>query len=193
MQWYRVLLYIIIIRPFNRWLSTVLKRTQFLLKVSKFSSRENIAKVKAQIEAIEKQMYNLQQNAEDGIRQLQVEVKKEADSLQFKVINLLSSEEFLNRTRHWEVADCPKSDSKWKKVSGSASELIAQRLTRQINEWERGNGIKAGIKGKIIGRFKRDFELMEDQINDIEGMNLTKHNYIFRNVLLNELFMFPMT
>ncbi|XP_076095925.1 uncharacterized protein LOC143066936 isoform X1 [Mytilus galloprovincialis] len=157
---------------YYRWLSTVLKRTQFILKVSKYTRRENIENLKIQIQNIEKQMYNLQQNAKASIRKLQEEVQNEADGLHYKVINLLSSQDFLPKITQWEPSQCPQADKKWKKVSGSASEVIAQRLTQEINNWERRNGIKASIKDKIIGRFKRDFELMEDQINDIEGMFL---------------------
>lgn len=157
---------------YYRWLSTVIKRTQFMLKVSKHASRENIENLRKQIQTIEKQMYNLQQNAETSLKNLQVEVQKEADGLQFKVINILTSTDFLTKMKVWQPSECPAYDRKWKKVSGAASDLIAQRLTKAINEWERNNRIKAGIKDKIIGRFKKDFELMEDQINDIEGLFL---------------------
>ena len=122
-----------------------------------------------QIQSIEKQMYNLQQNAKTSIKTLQEEVQKEADGLHYKIINLLSSPEFLQHIKQWDQQQCPPTDRKWKKVSGAASDLIAQRLTQSINTWERKNGIKTSIKDKIIGRFKKDFELMEDQINDIEG------------------------
>lgn len=162
---------------FNRWLSTVVKRTQYVLKVSKHARKETIENLRAKIQSIEKQMYNLQQNAETSILNLQREVKKEADGLQYKIINLLTSTDFLPKIKVWHPSQCPPTDKKWKKVSGTASEMIAQRITQEINEWETRHRIKASIKDKIIGRFQKDFELMEDQINDIEGIS---------NVVLNQ-------
>lgn len=137
-------------------------------------------------------MYNLQQNAKASIRKLQEEVQNEADGLHYKVINLLSSQDFLPKITQWEPSQCPQADKKWKKVSGSASEVIAQRLTQEINNWERRNGIKASIKDKIIGRFKRDFELMEDQINDIEGICSLKQSFVefISFILLNTKYFF---
>jgi hypothetical protein len=62
------------------------------------------------------------QNAKTSILNLQREVKKEAGGLQYKIINLLTSPDFLPKIKVWDPSQCPPTDKKWKKVSGTASD-----------------------------------------------------------------------
>ena len=76
-------------------------------------------------------------------------------------------------------------------VAGDALDRIANKLAREMNQWEKHYEIVAGIKESIIKVCKRDFELMEGQIAKIEGKlekiiqeNYTGGEHLFKVTLL---------
>jgi hypothetical protein len=62
-------------------------------------------------------------------------------------------------------------------------------VASELNKWERENRIIHSIKDKMIKKFKRDCDLLEDQITEIEGIQtlVTSFNSLFFFTPLNIL------
>lgn len=115
-----------------------------------------------------KRMERLVVNSRQSVEDLHKGVAFEVDTLYINVTTMLRDRDFVQKVVVWEARDCPQPDD-WKKTAHEASERIASRIALEVNIWERNNGIISSIKEKIVKKFKRDFELMEDRIKAIEG------------------------
>ncbi|KAL4226201.1 hypothetical protein ACF0H5_014187 [Mactra antiquata] len=149
------------------WLSSVLKRTIFTLKVSKVTAAKSMEKVKEEAAQIKSQIVMLEKNSKDSINFLKANISQESESVARNVQDVLQSRDMAERLFNWRIVDCPDDDRK--KVIADALEKIANRVAVEMNYWERENNVVTGIKDKIIRVCKRDFELMEEQIAKLEG------------------------
>ncbi|KAJ8318829.1 hypothetical protein KUTeg_003920 [Tegillarca granosa] len=59
--------------------------------------------------------------------------------------------------------------------------LLIESLTKLI-QWDKNNKVVKGLKEKIVKKFRKDFELMEDQIKDIEGVLLKGETRVVRDL-----------
>lgn len=148
----------------------MLKRSIYSLKVAKLmDAREMKEKEEMKIN-IQRQMEMLERNAKYSIENLKKGVQIEVINLHHDISKVLQSEEVKARLCRWERSEYPKPDN-WKKVVKEASEIIAYRIAIEVNQWDKNNQVVKGLKEKIVKKFRKDFELMEDQMKDIEGMN----------------------
>lgn len=129
----------------------------------------NMEKYQDKMKQLEKQMEVLERNARYSVEDLRIGIEREADSLHKGIANLLRSKAFSDKVYIWQERDCARPDKDWAKVSSEAYERISSRVSTEISQWERNNSIVKNIKETIVKKFKRDFELMEDQIQQIEG------------------------
>lgn len=123
---------------------------------------------KTEFDQLQKQISHLERNAQQCVEDLKYGVNREVDKIYELVQDLLQSKEFTSRISIWESDECPKKDN-WKRVTKDATERIAGRIALEVNVWERRINVIASVKEKVIMKFKRDFQLMEDQMRDIEG------------------------
>lgn len=92
----------------------------------------------------------------------------ETNSLYDTLRKVVNTPEFRRACGHWEPRECPGSKDT-KKLIGDASELIENRVCMNVDSWEKKFQVKKTLKEKIISKLKRDCELMEDQIREIES------------------------
>lgn len=117
---------------------------------------------------IQNQMQLLEQNARRSLEDMKYGIMRENDLLFREICELLSSPDVRAHICSWEPRDCP-STGNWKNVVKEAEEKIGKKINFEINMWDKDRRIVAGIKEKIVNKFKRDFSLMEDQMRSIEG------------------------
>ncbi|KAL3853547.1 hypothetical protein ACJMK2_017082 [Sinanodonta woodiana] len=151
-----------------RWLSVVLKRSLYNLKVARVMASQRKDKIQEQYEKLEIQMKKIEENANDSIARLRRTMETETDQVQKRVLEALQSKEMQTSLMDWKSNEIPVGTDP-KKVLKEASEKIAERIANQINIWEKKNDIERRIKDSIIDVFKKDFELMEDQLAKCEG------------------------
>lgn len=151
-----------------RWLSAILKRALYSLKVSKVMDAKSMDKIKEDYEQVKKQIDRLEQNSRDRIDYLKHNIKSESEMIAKDIIGALQSRQMAERLFDWRKQDCPGTDDK-KKVAKEAFEKIGAKIALEINHWERANSVVHGIKDKIVKVFKRDFELLEGQVARLEG------------------------
>ncbi|KAJ8301060.1 hypothetical protein KUTeg_020047 [Tegillarca granosa] len=145
-----------------------MKRSMYSLKVAKVMDAKSMEKNQEMIDDLQRRIERLEVNSRHSVEELHKGVAFEVDSLYRNITTLLRDREFVQKLVTWEAKDCPRPDD-WKKTAREASERIASRIALEVNLWERNNNVNANIKEKIVKKFKRDFELMEDQIKAIEG------------------------
>lgn len=126
---------------------------------------------KEKIENLKRQMETLDRNAKYSLGELKTGLENEVENLYKATANYLRSKQFFDKMFQWTDNDCAKASREWNRTAAEASERIASRVASEINIWERNNKVIATIKDKIVKKFKKDFELMEDQIQQIEGLS----------------------
>lgn len=151
-----------------RWLSQILKRANYSLKVSKTMDaigKEDMAK---KIEEIKRNMQALEAKSNQTIDDLKKGLQYEIGALHKTTADILRSRSMLNKLTDWNQIECPPPDDS-KKLAKEAAERIASKVSSELNKWERENRIIHSLKDKMVKKFKRDCELLEDQITEIEG------------------------
>lgn len=89
----------------------------------------------------------------------------------------------LSRWVKWKDEDCPTGSST-KAITKSAVDMILNRLTKVINEWEQKNGVVDAIRDRVLKQFQRKFALMEDQMQKVEGMRMCSYTaWFFQSIL----------
>ncbi|KAK3101580.1 hypothetical protein FSP39_004599 [Pinctada imbricata] len=151
-----------------RFLSQILKRSVYSLKVAHNMEKCDRKQKEEMIGNIKKQMDKIQCNALRCVDDLRRGMDYEVKMLTETMMGVIGSPEFRNRVGRWDPRDCPGSSDK-KKLLRDASELIENRIGMEVDHWERQNRIVKNLKEKIISKLKRDCELMEDQMREVEG------------------------
>lgn len=130
--------------------------------------------MKKTVAGIERNMNSLVVKSKHTIEELKKGLQFEISGLHRSTVEVLRSQSMLNLLTDWNDVDCPPpADSK--KLAKHAAERIASRVSSALNKWERENKIIRIIKDKMINKFKRDCELLEDQIIEIEGRYQTSY------------------
>lgn len=150
-----------------RWLTAVIKRTIYSLKVSKVMAAKSMEKVKDELKQIKNQIEKLERGSKESINYLKANLSQESEGVASKVVEALQSRQIAEKLFSWKPQECPKEGGK--KGAADALETIANKVALEMNYWERENQIVTGIKDKIVRVCKRDFELMENQIAKLEG------------------------
>lgn len=152
----------------SRWISSVVKRVQYSLKVGKVMDSQNMEEMIKTFENLKNRIDRLENNARYGVQNLRREIQEEVEKTHIHVLQALRSREFASRLMAWDERDCPRRDE-WKRLAKESSERIGERITLELNVWERNNHVISNLKSNIVHRFKNEFQLMEDQIREIEG------------------------
>ena len=127
---------------------------------------------------VKKHMMSIQCNALRCVDDLRRDIQREVTKLSEVMVSVIGSSEFREKAGSWDPRECPGSSDR-KKLLRDASELIENRLTIEIDIWERNNNVVKTLKDKIISKLKRDCELMEDQMREIEGRKTKMYNTLY--------------
>ncbi|KAK3590746.1 hypothetical protein CHS0354_030986 [Potamilus streckersoni] len=154
-----------------QWLSVVLKRSLYNLKVSTVITSKNSGKIQERYLQLESQMRTIEQNATDAIHRVRASLVTETENIRKRVLETLKSKEVQMILMDWKSNEVPvEKDTKW--FLNEAVEKIAEKVAAQINLWEKTNNVVGTIKDDIINGFKKDFQLMEYQIAKCQSVLL---------------------
>lgn len=155
---------------YYRWLSSVLKRSLYTLKIYSNMGRKQMAEkendfhnIRNQIEALEREKGGQVEVMKEGLR-------REVDNIIRKLIQFLKSDQGLRELSSWSPGECPMLDKDQKKMAKEAGSRFAEKLASLVDVWECKSQLVSGVKTNIIKGFQRDLELFEDQIKKIEGV-----------------------
>lgn len=151
-----------------RFISQILKRSIYSLKVANNMAKCSNNEKEKMITDIKARMQMVQCKAMQSVDDLRRGMEFEIKSLYQSVKSVVNSEDFRRVCKAWEPRECPGSKDT-KKLIMDASELIENRVCMNIDRWERQYNVIRTLKDKIISKLKRDCELMEDQIREIES------------------------
>ncbi|KAL3853221.1 hypothetical protein ACJMK2_016777 [Sinanodonta woodiana] len=151
------------------WLSAVVKRSIYSLKMSRLVAEQNKVRTKEDLDMIKKQMQTLETDAEQKIKKMRTGLEKEVENIHKKILKELSSLDLQKRLMDWSPYDCPKGTN-WKALAKEADEKLSERVALTIDNWQEQSGIINDIKKEIIDVFKKDFYLMENQIAELQGL-----------------------
>ena len=154
----------------NRFISQIVKRSIYSLKVSKTMAKCSKEEKQKLIANIKSRMQTIQCKAMRSVDDLRRGMEFEVNSLNETLKSVVNSEEFRRVCSYWEPRECPGSKDKSKLIR-DASELIENRVCMHVDAWEKKYRVIKTLKEKIISKLKRDCELMEDQIREIESKN----------------------
>ncbi|XP_046544486.1 dual serine/threonine and tyrosine protein kinase-like [Haliotis rubra] len=155
---------------FYRWLSTILKRTLYSLKVSKQLDARSVEEKETMYRSVCAQIEQLETRAESRIKDMRRDVRNAVEDITESVIKLLNT----NNRRDlvvWNSDLCPRPDN-WRKVAAEASTRISSRVQDIVDKWDRSRNVVDNVRTSIIKKFKQDVELFEDQAKQIEGVFL---------------------
>nr|XP_034307373.1 uncharacterized protein LOC105333658 isoform X2 [Crassostrea gigas] len=164
-----------------RFLSQILKRSIYSLKVAQNMAKCSKEEKEKLIMDIKSRMQTIQCKAMRSVDDLRRGMEYETNSLYDTLRKVVNTPEFRRACGHWEPRECPGSKDT-KKLIGDASELIENRVCMNVDSWEKKFQVKKTLKEKIISKLKRDCELMEDQIREIESTLIAGENVIIRDL-----------
>ncbi|XP_071083351.1 uncharacterized protein [Haliotis cracherodii] len=153
-----------------RWLSTILKRTLYSLKVSKQLEARTVEEQESLYRSVCSQIEQLETRAESRIRDMRRDVRNAAEDITDSIIKSLNT----NNRRDlvvWNSDLCPRPDN-WKKVAAEASARISSRIQDIVDTWDRSKNVVGNVRTSTFKKFKQDVELFEDQAKQIEGVFL---------------------
>nr|KAG5695653.1 hypothetical protein BaRGS_029143 [Batillaria attramentaria] len=139
------------------WLSGVLKRSLYSVKISTNIGRKQMEEKEATYYSVRNQIEALERDAEDRIDVMR------------KLITHLKTDGMRKLTT-WSPHDCPAPERKWQNVAKEAASKFAERLASVVNDWEQQNKMVGKIRSNILKGFQRDLDLFEDQIKQLEGV-----------------------
>lgn len=151
-----------------RWLSQILKRANYSLKVSKTLDAVDKEEMTKKMDGIKRNMDALEAKSRQTIDDLRKGLQYEITDLHKTTADVLRSRNMLSTLTDWNQVECPPPDDS-KKLAKEAAERIASKVAAELNRWEKEQRIIHSLKEKMIKKFKRDCELLEDQIITIEG------------------------
>ncbi|XP_069125049.1 uncharacterized protein [Argopecten irradians] len=149
------------------WISQVMKRSHYSLKVAKLMNAKGLEENQQLQKKLETQMDRLDRDAKFTLDSMKKEVKEELENLYDKICRLLNGTDVQSRICRWESDDCPRVEN-WKKVVKEAESRIAKRVASEVNLYDDQRSLVRHLKDKIVKKFKRDFQIMEDQMRDVE-------------------------
>ncbi|XP_033739946.1 tyrosine-protein kinase Fer-like isoform X2 [Pecten maximus] len=149
------------------WISQVLKRSHYSLKVAKLMDAKGLEEKEQLQRRLMTQMDRLERDAKFTLDSMRKEVKEELESLHRQIVRLLSRTDILSNLCKRNVKECPSAEN-WKKVVKKAEDEISAKLVEEVNKYDDQNGLVKHLKDKIVKKFKRDFQIMEDQMRDVE-------------------------
>lgn len=120
------------------------------------------------MEDIKRNMHALEVKSRQTIEDLRKGLQLEIGDIHKATADILRSQNMRNTLTTWDQVECPPPDDT-KKLAKEAAERISSKVAAEINRWEKEKGIIRNLKDKMIRKFKRDCELLEDQIAEIEG------------------------
>ncbi|XP_062584797.1 uncharacterized protein LOC134246446 [Saccostrea cucullata] len=164
-----------------RFISQILKRSIYSLKVAKNMAKCNSIEKQKLIDDIKARMQTIQCKALQSVDDLRRGMEHEIGSLHKSLTSIINSDEFRRACKSWDPRECPGSKDS-KKLIRDASELIENRVCMNIDKWERQYKVIKTLKDRIIAKLRRDCELMEDQIREIESTLIAGENAIIRDL-----------
>ncbi|CAC5409764.1 unnamed protein product [Mytilus coruscus] len=157
------------------WLSQIVKRANYTLKVSKTIDAVDKQEMTKQMSEIKRNMQALEEKSRHTIDDLRKELQYEIIQLHKTTSDVLSSPSMKSILTAWKQEDCPRPDG-YKKLAKEAADKIASKVSAELNKWEKEQRVVHSLKEKLIKKFKRDCDLLEDQIEAIEGTLLGEHD-----------------
>ncbi|XP_060573771.1 uncharacterized protein LOC132731583 isoform X3 [Ruditapes philippinarum] len=151
------------------WLSSFLSRSSYLLRVTSVQQAMTRDELDRQFEGLRKHVENLQKNTGEIIERLRIKVEYEIQRITSDIQSVLKNRNFLDRICNWEdTNECPKTEKKWKSVADAAAVKISERISRELDGWQRQNSILRVLDNDIIGVFSKELGLMDDQVKELE-------------------------
>ncbi|XP_076095900.1 uncharacterized protein LOC143066919 isoform X2 [Mytilus galloprovincialis] len=157
------------------WLSQIVKRANYTLKVSKTIDAVDKQEMTKQMEEIKRNMHALGEKSKQTIDDLRRELQYEIIQLHKTTSEVLSSPNMRSILNDWKQDECPRPGN-YKKLAKEAADKISSRVSAELNKWEKEQRVVHSLKEKMIKKFKRDCDLLEDQIEAIEGTFLGEHD-----------------
>ncbi|XP_076448681.1 uncharacterized protein LOC143285302 [Babylonia areolata] len=155
---------------YYRWLSAVLKRSLYSLKISSNVGRKQMAEKEEAFRNVRNQIQALESESGDKIDVMRDGLRREVDTVSRKLITFLKSEQCVPELTRWSPADCPPHDKDAKKVLKEAASRFLERLASLVDMWEGQHDVVNKIRTRILKTLERDLELFEDQIKKVEGI-----------------------
>lgn len=150
-----------------RFQSQILKRSLVSLKLARAFAATGKQRKQDQIDDISARMKTLKHNASATIQNLREDVRHEEDQLYEDLVSSLRSRSFTERV--FSVKECGKPSSDWRIVAKTANDFISDIISKEVDYWENENQLVGGIKSRILDKFAKEFQVHEDQLNEIES------------------------
>lgn len=145
-----------------------MKRANYALKVSKTMDAVDKDEMIKKMDDIKRNMHALEVKSRQTIDDLRRGLQLEISDIHKATADVLRSQSMRNTLTSWDQVECPPPDDS-KKLAKEAAERISSKVAAEINKWEKDQRIVRNLKDRMINKFKRDCELLEGQIAEIEG------------------------
>lgn len=157
------------LETYYRWLSGVMKRSLYSIKISTNIGRKQMKEKEASYYSVRNQIEALERDSETRIDDMRLRFRREVESITRKLITHLKTDG-MRRLTAWSPNDCPALDKKWQTVAKEAGSKFAERLAAVVDDWEHENKLVNMVKSSILKSIQRDLDLFEDQIKRLEGV-----------------------
>lgn len=134
-----------------------------------------------EIEDIQRRMRTLEQNAKATIQNLKMDIRHEEEQLYEDLASSLRGRTFTERVFDITESECAKPSKDWKKVAQEASDIISNKVAKEIDDWDNKNQSVEGIKTRILVKFNKECQVYEDQLKEIESKWINLLLRFFKN------------
>ncbi|CAL1533140.1 unnamed protein product [Lymnaea stagnalis] len=160
------------LRIYYRYLSSVLKRCLYTLRISYNGQKEKVEQIQKNYVGVEQRINLLQKNSKEKLDMMRQEVKRSSFDAGVQALAYLDSMHRRVKLTKWPDVSFAKKEKSWQNVAKAANSAISERVANEINQWERENHFINSILDEIIKRFQQQFELFDDQLSEIQGVLL---------------------
>uniref|UniRef100_A0A0B7B5M4 Protein kinase domain-containing protein n=1 Tax=Arion vulgaris TaxID=1028688 RepID=A0A0B7B5M4_9EUPU len=157
------------LRIYYRYLSSIMKRSLYSLRISFNMHKEKMEEMRKNYSNIESRISSLQKNSKEKLDKMRHEVRRASFDAGTQALEYLDSMHLRTKLCRWADLDCPKRERSWQNVMKNANIAIAERVSNEINTWEKENSFVNSVEAEIVKRFKEQFELFDDQLQEVQG------------------------
>jgi len=158
------------LRRFYRFLSTILKRSLYTLRMSYNLNRQKVEDIRRHTGTVEQRMEKIKTAATKSLEEMRNDVKRSAWEAGNEIVKDMNAMKTRVQLLAWYEDDWPKKEKSWQSVMKNAYMKISERISKEIDQWEDKHKQVTSLQDNILQKFKKSFEVLDNQLKDIEKL-----------------------
>ncbi|XP_014790215.1 uncharacterized protein LOC106883634 [Octopus bimaculoides] len=153
-----------------KWLSSLLKRSVYSLKVKTHAGNRNLVNKSELYSTLRRQISTLEKKSIAFINEMRSQIQQELAIIKSEFISYLKSEAVKTELTKWSSSTTLSSTaSHWRELGQQTIDLVGAKIMSLINDWEIEQNIVNSLNTRMVEKFKDRFDDLEMQIYNVES------------------------